>query len=1067
MKHNNGIGTESDYQIPDLNSTNPRATRAAGCAPPTPTIRPATSTPRTVSVYARYIGRVGALAVALGVTGALATNPGVAWADDTASKTGSSSSSTDADSGSTATKNTKTADTKPAAAAPAASSTSTTGEDPTAARTTGTTDAQTADDDTDTDTDDAEDLDAEDLEAEDTDAEEPEAELDPVESGAEPEPPVDELPIDEPPADEPDGQTDLEPGTGEQAAPPSDGADIPSTTTPEAPEPPAPAPENATESAGDTGPEVQEGGADTAGAEDPADTVAARTQAAEFTTNHAAAAVVTTNTNPIAAALSKLPTPQQVIADIKRTVTQCACNFINQAIKLVNGFTSMPASNPAAPGAPGETPIAWAVLGWVRRQMDLAVTAFNRSPIGQFVNQAVTRVTDAIADFGNSPFGREFSASITQFLQECSGSTALPADLDRISIVGGLNEPTDFDFLTHINADGEEEIHRIFITEKSGAVKVYDPQTGTTSTLVNLPTVNANGERGLVGIEIDPQFWDAGADGYHKIYVAYTAADNYDQLAQLSLDDSLQITGDPVVLLKSTELGGNFHHGGEIEFDPTGEHIYWAVGDNTNGANAQDLSNIHGKILRLNRDGSAPEDNPFFNTPGAVQQIYAYGLRNPFRFTVTPDGVLLAGDVGEASWEELNVITAGGNYGWPGAEGNCSTDQCSSTIDPLYAYAHTLPPANVGSITSILYYTGTTLPEQYRNKVFIADYSVGWIKELTFDDQFTSLISERTLDSSAGATVKLMQGADGNIYQLNIYPGTLSIITASGGNRAPAAVIDASATSGAGDSLTVDFDAAGSTDLDGDGLTYQWNFGNGQTSTDAAPTITFTNTGDEYTAYTVTLTVNDGQAANTTTQRIVVGSTPPTAEIQVSDNNYDAGGTISFNVANGSDPEDGTLPDSAYKWTVVFHHAEHTHPFQDNIEGTEGEITIPQTPDQLANTWYRIHLTVTDSSGLTTTTYKDVRPNLVTLTFTSNQPDAVYTIDGQPRRGTYTEQAVVGVRRVLGAPETQSVAAGQLVFSGWSDGGARNHAITTPGTDSGYTVTFDLADADADAGTLV
>ena len=80
---------------------------------------------------------------------------------------------------------------------------------------------------------------------------------------------------------------------------------------------------------------------------------------------------------------------------------------------------------------------------------------------------------------------------------------------------------------------------------------------------------------------------------------------------------------------------------------------------------------------------------------------------------------------------------------------------------------------------------------KYQGKVFIADYSLGWIKELTFDSQYTSLISERMLDSTAGAVVKLSQGPDGNIYQLNIFPGTLSVIAPSAGNRAPTAVIHA------------------------------------------------------------------------------------------------------------------------------------------------------------------------------------------------------------------------------------------------------------------------------------
>jgi hypothetical protein len=300
--------------------------------------------------------------------------------------------------------------------------------------------------------------------------------------------------------------------------------------------------------------------------------------------------------------------------------------------------------------------------------------------------------------------------------------------------------------------------------------------------------------------------------------------------------------------------------------------------------------------------------------------------------------------------------------------------------------------------------------------------------------------------------VKLAQGPDDNLYQLNIYPGTLSVITPSGGNRAPTAVIGASATSGAGESLEVSFSAGDSTDPDGDSLTYQWNFGDGRTSNEANPTVVFTNTG-VYTAHTVTLTVSDGAKQSIATQRIVVGSTPPDASITVDNDTYDAGDTISFS-AIGTDAEDGALPDSAYKWTVVFHHADHTHPFRDNIIGPQGSITIPRNADQLHNTFYRISLSVTDRSGLTTTRSVDVRPNLVTLTFGASDPDATFTIDGIPHTGQYSEQAVVGVQRTLNAPSPQFVRGQQLLFASWSDGGAQSHTIITPGTNTSYQVIF-------------
>ncbi len=173
------------------------------------------------------------------------------------------------------------------------------------------------------------------------------------------------------------------------------------------------------------------------------------------------------------------------------------------------------------------------------------------------------------------------------------------------------------------------------------------------------------------------------------------------------------------------------------------------------------------------------------------------------------------------------------------------------------------------------------------------------------------------------------------------------MIRPSGGNRGgPTAVITASPTSGAGSELTVNFSADQSTDPpDGDQLQYRWTFGDGRTSEEVNPTIKFTNTTGAYTAYNVTLTVTDGDKTSTATQRVVVGSTAPTATIKDTlPAKYDAGDTITFEAEGFFDLEDGALPPEAYKWTVVFHHAEHTHPFRDNIIGTSGSVTIPPAP---------------------------------------------------------------------------------------------------------------------------
>lgn len=972
---------------------------------------------RVTTTYAKYIGRVGALAIALGVGGAVATTPGVAWADDTPSATaGSPSASTDAGKDQAA---------KDQAEAPTGDAGTTTGE-------TGT----TGEDDTEADEADDADLadetdptDEEDLEGEDPEETEPEPEDLDVEAPVETEDPA-------PPAD------DTPPATTEPEPEPADPAD----TQPQTAEPVVVA-------------EAEESAHDAVETEDIAEQ--ARSQA--FSTQTAETSVLVSAARTKVATLPplrlNLPTPAQFIESIPAPVVTCLCGVINTVTHffdnvlkpMLGGVTGGAGAGAGGPAAPGESPALWALAAWVRRQATQAIDGFIASPLGA----PIRLVTRAVYDFGSTPEGRGLSAAVVQFLGQCAPGANLPAELDRTILVTGLTEPTDFRIL---NKHHSNEVDRIFIIEKGGSIKTYDPDTRAVTTLTVISTTTG-GERGLTGIEVHPDFWHETEYGYHTIYVAYTSGlTNRDTLARLVLSDDMTSVASTEILVESTENANDFHHGGDLTFDNEGKYLYWAVGDNTQGVvNAQSMANIHGKVLRLNPDGSAPTDNPFadgdYATTKPADYIYAFGFRNPFRLNFTPNGKLLVADVGEASWEELNLVVKGGNYGWPQAEGNCT--ECAS-INPVYAYEHSAPPVSGGAITSVTVFDGAGFPEEYRNRVYIADYSLGWIRVLQFDEQYTSLISAKTFWGNAGATVNLAQGPDANLYQLTIYPGELSMISPSGGNRTPTAVITAPQTATADKTLTVNFSGLDSYDPDDDSLSYSWDFGDGGTSTSATPRHEFTTTA-AYQTYTVRLTVTDGEKSHTTTEKITLGSTPPVAEIVSFPSSYNAGDTITFR-GRGTDaqdrPDGGDLPGSTYKWTVVFHHNEHTHPFADNIVGETATITIPRSRDQIDGTWYRVHLTVTDSSGLSTTTYEDIRPNLVDLTIAASDPGVRFTIDGLPYTGSYTERAVVGVDYVISAPTTQTVNGRQLTFDKWSDGGAATHTIRVPGSATTYTATY-------------
>ena len=215
------------------------------------------------------------------------------------------------------------------------------------------------------------------------------------------------------------------------------------------------------------------------------------------------------------------------------------------------------------------------------------------------------------------------------------------------------------------------------------------------------------------------------------------------------------------------------------------------MGDNVccsviDGHNAQSLTNMYGKVLRLNPDGTAPTDNPFYDGAGPnYDAIYAYGFRNPFRLTFTPDGQLLVAEVGQATWEELNLVTAGENYGWPNAEGPCNgigVTSCatpSSYTNPIYAYLHTRRRQFDHGCHG-LYRPGIRGGSQHT--VFIADINQGWIKQLTCTSDYSSCGNETMFNAGARPNRQAAAGTGWRHLSADI-DGTLTRIVPSDDGR--------------------------------------------------------------------------------------------------------------------------------------------------------------------------------------------------------------------------------------------------------------------------------------------
>ena len=610
---------------------------------------------------------------------------------------------------------------------------------------------------------------------------------------------------------------------------------------------------------------------------------------------------------------------------------------------------------------------------------------------------------------------------------------AAPGFVDS-KFVGGLSLPTAMDFAP----DG-----RLFVDQKAGALRVIKNGVLLDAPFLSV-SVNSVGERGLLGIAFDPNF---ATNGYIYVYYTTSSSPIHNRVSRFTADPThpdLALAGSelPILDLENLSSATN-HNGGAIHFGKDGK-LYVAVGENANSANSQSLSTRLGKMLRINSDGTIPSDNPFFNTIGAKQEIWALGLRNPFTFAFSsePTSTLMyINDVGGNKWEEIDSGMIGANYGWPTCEGVCSNP---NFVNPIYTYEHN----GAGkSIAGGAFYESDQFPTDYKGSYFFGDYVAGFIKRLLPTGEVVDFLP------TVNSPVDIKIGPEGSLYYLSIGSGEVHRVQyIAEGNSIPIAVATASPTSGQ-PPLSVNFDGTYSDDPDpGTVLSYSWNFGDGSpTATGAMVTHEYGTAGH----FVATLTVNDGDGGiNSATVIIAVGNSPVGIIVTPAvGTKYSGGDTISFS-GSANDFEDGELAASAFKWVILFHHNTHTHPFLEFNGVKSGNFEIPTLGETSSDVWYRIYLTVTDSSGLTNLSIRDILPNKSTITLTSNVPGLQVNLDGQPQITPNLFVGVVGITRTLQAPSTQSLGGQEYQFQSWSDGGLATHTISTPPTDTTYIENF-------------
>ena len=493
---------------------------------------------------------------------------------------------------------------------------------------------------------------------------------------------------------------------------------------------------------------------------------------------------------------------------------------------------------------------------------------------------------------------------------------------------------------------------------------------------------------------------------------------------------------------------------------------------------------LNGTVIRVDpATGAALPDNPLFSHADAnARRILAYGLRNPFRMAIKPGTrELWVGEVGWRDWEEIVRVPDPAarvvpNFGWPCYDGPWRTayDAVDLKIcEDIYAEPGAIAPAHYqyregvpivageacefsdSSLSGLAFYEGGSYPDQYNGALFFADYTRGCIWVMPAGpDGVPDPAKRATFVARASFPVDLKIGPGGDLYYVDIVGGAVRRIRF-GTAGTPAAAITADRTSGSAP-LTVRFDGSGSRDPEGSTLTYSWDLdGNGTfgDSTAMAPAFVYNTDGTRV----VTLRVTDSQGlSDTATMTITVGARPsavidaPSSALQ-----WRVGQQVSFS-GHATDPEDGALPASALRWSLVMNHCSsptscHEHAIQEYTGVPSGTFVAP---DHEYPSFLTLRLSATDSGGLRSEAFLRLDPQTVVWSLVSEPAGLQLTLGSETFRAPADRTLIVGSTASLGAPSPQTLSTTSYAFSAWSDGGAQTHQVTAGTTPSRYVATF-------------
>ncbi|HUM26521.1 MAG TPA: PQQ-dependent sugar dehydrogenase [Anaerolineales bacterium] len=355
-----------------------------------------------------------------------------------------------------------------------------------------------------------------------------------------------------------------------------------------------------------------------------------------------------------------------------------------------------------------------------------------------------------------------------------------PPSLGFAEIASGLSSPVSI-------TNAGDSSGRLFITLQGGQVVIYDGSQILPTPFLDVSSLIRNGsEQGLLSVAFHPNYEN---NGY--FYVYYTRLSDAALVIaryEVSADPNIADAGSASILLTIPHAEASNHNGGQLQFGPDG-YLYIGTGDGgTGGAYSQDGLSLLGKMLRINVNGAAPysipADNPFVSDPSVADEIWALGLRNPWRFSFDSlTGDLIIADVGQNAWEEVNVQPAssngGQNYGWPCYEGmhdNGDTSTCTigTITSPVVEYEHGASDTNGCSISGGYRYRGSEF-QSLKGVYLYGDFCTGRIWGA--EPNNGSWVAVELADTDYGVTT-FGEDENGELYVADFFGGVIYKIQA-------------------------------------------------------------------------------------------------------------------------------------------------------------------------------------------------------------------------------------------------------------------------------------------------